>query len=45
MEWTLQYIFLCNYYKYVFSNYGLGLRLQHINYLAIFSQIIVINLN
>jgi len=39
MEWTLQYIFACNYYKYVLLNYGIGLRLGHINYLASFSQI------
>ncbi len=31
MEWTLQYIFSCNYYKYVQLDYGLGLRLGHIN--------------
>jgi hypothetical protein len=31
MEWTLQYIFLCNDYKYVLSDYGLGLKLGHIN--------------
>jgi hypothetical protein len=27
MEWTLQYIFSCNYYKYVLLDYGLGLKL------------------
>jgi hypothetical protein len=26
MEWTLQHIFSCNYYKYVLMDYGLGLR-------------------
>jgi hypothetical protein len=31
MEWTLQYIFSCNYYKYVLLDYGLGLGLGHIN--------------
>jgi hypothetical protein len=31
MKWTLQYIFLCNYYKYVLLDYGLGLRLGHTN--------------
>jgi hypothetical protein len=45
MEWTLQHNILCNYYKYVLSNYGLGLRLGHINKLASFSEIYVINLN
>jgi hypothetical protein len=25
MEWTLQYIFSCNYYNYVLLDYGLGL--------------------
>jgi len=25
MEWTLQYIFSCNYYKYVLLDYDLGL--------------------
>jgi len=39
MEWTLQYIFLCNYYKYVLSDYGLGLKLGYIKYLISFSQI------
>ncbi len=31
MEWTLQYIFSCNSYKCVLLNYGLDLRLGHIN--------------
>jgi hypothetical protein len=29
MEWTLQYIFSCNYYKYVLLDYGLNLKLGH----------------
>ncbi len=31
MEWTLQYIFSCNYYKYVLLDYGLSVSLGHIN--------------
>jgi len=31
MEWTLQYIFSCDYYKYILLDYGLDLRLGHIN--------------
>jgi hypothetical protein len=31
MEWILQCIFSCNYYKYVPLDYGLGLGLGHIN--------------
>jgi len=38
MEWTLQYIFSCNYYKYVTFGLGLGF-VQHINKLTKFSQI------
>jgi len=30
---------LCNNYNYVLLDYGLGLKLGHINYLASFSQI------
>jgi hypothetical protein len=30
MEWTLQYTFSCNYYKYVLLDYGLSVRLRHI---------------
>ncbi len=26
MEWTLQYIFSCNYYKYVLLDYGLSFK-------------------
>jgi fumarate reductase subunit C len=39
LEWTLQYIFSCNYYKYALLDYGLGLRLGHINSFASFSQV------
>jgi len=35
----IKYIFSCNYYKYVLLDYGLGLRLGHINYSTSFSQI------
>jgi hypothetical protein len=38
MEWTLQYIFSCNYYKYVTIGLSLGV-VQHINELTNFSQI------
>ncbi len=39
MDCTLEYIFSCNYYKYVLLDYGLNLRLGHINKLSSFSQI------
>jgi hypothetical protein len=45
MELTLQYIFSCNYYKYVLLDYGLSLGLGHIDLLVSFSQMYSINLN